>query len=55
MCQQANRPDTLIRIACHELEAWYLGDLAAVEQGLELKKLGKLQNQRKYRNPDNID
>ena len=54
LCQQANRPDTLIRIPCHELEAWYLGDLAAVEQGLKMKKLAKLQNKQKYRSPDSI-
>ena len=56
LCQQANRPDTLIRIVCHELESWFLGDLAAVEQGLNIRpgKLSKLQNNKKYRNPDNI-
>ena len=25
-CQQAGRPDTLVRIVCQELEAWYLGE-----------------------------
>jgi hypothetical protein len=56
LCQQGNRPDTLIRIACHELESWFLGDLAAVEKGLNLRpgKLSRLQNNQKYRNPDNI-
>lgn len=56
LCQQGNRPDTLIRIACHELESWFLGDLAAVEKGLKLNagKVSKLQNNQKYRNPDNI-
>ncbi|MEL6928680.1 MAG: DUF4276 family protein [Cyanobacteria bacterium J06600_6] len=56
LCKQANRSDTLIRIACHELESWFLGDLKAVEQGLELNKgkLSKLQNKAKYRNPDRL-
>lgn len=56
LCLQANRADTLIRIPCHELEAWYLGDLKAVEKGLKIAtgKLSKLQNKRKYRTPDNI-
>ncbi len=56
LCQQGNRPDTLIRIPCHELESWFLGDLAAVEKGLRIKsgKLARLQNKAKYRNPDNI-
>jgi Domain of unknown function (DUF4276) len=54
--KQCNRPDTLIRIACHELESWFLGDLQAVEQGLKLKqgKVSRLQNKEKYRNPDTI-
>lgn len=33
LCEEAGRPDTLVRIACRELEAFYLGDpdaLAAV-------------------------
>ncbi len=56
LCQQANRQDTLIRIPCHELEAWFLGDLEAVEKGFKIKQgeLSKLQNKKKYRNPDNI-
>ena len=50
LCQQGNRPDTLIRIPCHEMESWYLGDLAAVEKALEIRsgKLVKLQNKAKY-------
>lgn len=56
LCKQANRPDTLIRIPCHELESWFLGDLKAVEIGLEIRsgKLSKLQNKNKYRNPDKL-
>lgn len=43
----------LIRIACHELESWYFGDLAAVETALG-KKLIHYGNKRKYREPDEI-
>lgn len=53
-CQNAGRNDVLIRIACHELESWYLGDLQAVEQGLGLNGLSKLQEKEKYRDPDNL-
>ena len=28
ICLKAGKPDCLIRIACRELESWYLGDLA---------------------------
>ncbi|HSN22875.1 MAG TPA: DUF4276 family protein [Methylomicrobium sp.] len=53
-CQEAGRPDAIVRIACHELESFYLGDLRAVEQGLALKGLAKKQNERQYREPDNF-
>jgi hypothetical protein len=53
-CQQAKRSDVLVRIACHELESWYLADLAAVEQGLQLKGLAAKQNKSKYRTPDTL-
>jgi hypothetical protein len=51
-CIQAGKPETLVRIACHELESWYLADLAAVEKGLNLSGLARRQNQRIFRNPD---
>lgn len=55
LCQQGNRPNTLIRIACHELESWFLGDLAAVEKGLKIKLPRSVnQNKNKYRDLDRI-
>ncbi|TCL76782.1 uncharacterized protein DUF4276 [Hydrogenispora ethanolica] len=51
---EAGRPDTLIRIACYELESWYLADLAAVEAGLQIAGLTGRQNKRLFRNPDVI-
>lgn len=53
-CQEAGKPDAVVRIACHELESFYLGDLQAVEQGLDLKGLATMQGQRQYRDPDNF-
>lgn len=50
----AGRSDSLVRIACHELESFYLGDLAAVEAGLNRQGMSKLQNKSKYRTPDAI-
>ena len=44
--------ETMIRIPCHELESWYLGDLAAVERALGIGALAKKQLKEKYRNPD---
>ncbi len=54
LCQQAGRTDTLIRIVCHELEAWFLGDLAAVEKAFQIKRLAKQQEKKKFRNPDHL-
>lgn len=53
-CREANRPDTLVRIACHELENWYLADLAAVEKAIGIKGLAVKQNNKKYRSPDEL-
>ena len=52
ICEQAGKQGVLIRIACHELESFYLGDLAAVEKGLDLKGLERKKKQRKFRDPD---
>lgn len=54
LCTQAGKPEALVRVACHELESFYLGDLCAVEQGLDLKGLSKRQNGRKFRPPDQL-
>ena len=51
-CKQAGHPDALVRVACHELESWYLADLAAVEMGLGLPGLVKSQKKRPYAKPD---
>lgn len=51
-CIEAGRKHFLIRIACHELESWYLADLSAVEKGLNIKGLTDKQNQKLLRTPD---
>ncbi|KKJ00189.1 DUF4276 family protein [Prochlorothrix hollandica] len=45
----------LVRIACRELESFYLGDLAAVEAGLGLSGLAQQQQGRKFREPDRLN
>jgi hypothetical protein len=52
-CQQAGR-SALVRIACHELESWYLADLAAVGKGLDIPNLAQKQTKAKYRRPDSL-
>lgn len=54
-CREAGRSTTsLVRIACRELESFYLADLVAVETGLGLSGLEKLQKTRKFRAPDHL-
>ena len=52
MCNEAGRPDTLVRIVCTELESWYLGDLEAVGKAYGINNIKKLQNISKFRKPD---
>ncbi|MEA5466392.1 DUF4276 family protein [Leptothoe sp. PORK10 BA2] len=52
LCNKAGKSNTLVRIACRELESWYIGDLKAVEDGLGVSGLANQQSTRKFRNPD---
>lgn len=52
LCGQAGKPQVLVRIACRELESWYLADLLAVEIGLRLNNIAKYQYKKKFRTPD---
>lgn len=54
ICTQAGRPETLVRIACRELESFYLGDLAAVGQAFGLAQLARQQQSRRFRAPDQL-
>ncbi len=52
LCRQAGKDNVLVRIACRELESFYIGDLHAVEIGLGVSGLARRQNKAKYRTPD---
>jgi hypothetical protein len=55
LCEASGKADhCLVRIACRELETFYLADLAAVEQALTLKGLSGLQPSRKFKSPDQL-
>jgi Domain of unknown function (DUF4276) len=54
LCAQAGRTQTTVRIACRELESFYLGDLQAVESGLNISGLAAKQNRAKFRDPDRL-
>ena len=52
-CATAGRAATsLVRIACRELETFYLADLAAVETALGLRSLRGQQGSARFRTPD---
>lgn len=53
-CRQSGVPDTRfrVRIACGELESFYLGDFPAIAQAYEKTSLLQRASTRKYRNPD---
>ena len=53
-CMEAHHPASLVRVACHELESWYLGDLAAVEVGLGVTGLVRYQHKAPYDKPDDL-
>lgn len=54
-CEASGRAQhCLVRIACQELETFYLADLNAVEKALALNKLAAQQGARKFRDPDRL-
>lgn len=55
LCKEAGRPDALVRVACRELESWYLGDLKAVGEAFGMNDLAGKQDKRKYRTPDALE
>ena len=54
LCNETQRPDALVRIACQELEAWYFGEPTAMAQAFGNDQLSVIGNKARYRNPDAI-
>ena len=52
---QNNKHKSLIRIVCRELEAWYFGDLDAVEKTFPSFRANKYKNKSRFKNPDAIN
>lgn len=54
LCRDAGREDTLVRIACQELEAWYLGEPRALAVAFGDERLRTLAAKARYRDPDAV-
>lgn len=54
ICAASGRDDTLVRIVCQELEAWYFGDPVALAGVVGDPSLRNLAAKAGYRNPDAI-
>lgn len=56
LCRNAGRPDTLVRVVCRELEAWYVGDPQGLVQAFPESRRRPLRelNQARYRDPDTV-
>ncbi len=54
LCRSAGRTDVLIRIACQEMEAWFLGAAPVLAQVYGKPKLAQLGRKAKYRTPDGL-
>ena len=54
LCRAGGHGDTLIRIVCQELEAWYLGDPGAMADAFGDEKLRNIGQRTRFRNPDII-
>lgn len=55
LCEQGGRPDSLVRIVCPSLEAWFLGDLVAVERAFEMNGLATRSRLKRFADPDRFN
>jgi hypothetical protein len=54
LCAESGRADTLVRIVCQELEAWYIGDLEALALAFGHPEAKSSAQVKKFTNPDAI-
>lgn len=54
LCNAAGRSDAVVRVACHELENFFLGDWQAVSRAFDMPRLAELDRKAIYRDPDHI-
>jgi hypothetical protein len=54
LCEGCGRDTVLVRIACQELEAWYLGDPEALATAYGDARLAKIGAKARFRDPDEV-
>jgi len=54
LCREGRRPEAVVRIACEELEAWYLGDGDALSEAFADDRLRELSAKERFRDPDAV-
>ncbi len=54
LCAEGRREDSVVRIPCQELEAWYFGDPDALARAFGNENLGAIGQKAAYRDPDVI-
>ncbi len=54
LCRSGGREDSLVRIACQELEAWYLGEPDVLAAAFGNDKLRGLTTRARFRDPDAV-
>ena len=56
LCQRGGRPDSLVRVVCRELEAWYVGDVDALATTFPkaARRIRSQMAKRRFRNPDDV-
>ena len=53
-CREGGRTDCVVRVACRELEAWFIGDWSAVAEAFRNPRLEKQRAKAPYRTPDQV-
>ena len=56
LCVQGGRPDSLTRVVCRELEAWYVGDADALAEAYPeaARRITTSLGKQRFRDPDNV-
>ena len=55
LCRKVGRWDVIVRIACRELESFFVGDWAAIAEAFERPALANQARMAKFRNPDELE